>query len=110
MRLRGRNAAGWPQGLTPCPTCGEPRGECLDPSPLFEDLVVTVYCRCAARNRCAGCDQLLHERKLNGNYYDPKDDAVWHVGAIAALFHRCPNATLIKAPPRGRRAGKRRVV
>jgi hypothetical protein len=59
---------------------------------------MTVHCRCSARNRCAGCGRLFHPRKLNANYYDPADDVVWHVGAVAALGHRCGGAARIDRP------------
>jgi hypothetical protein len=89
LRLGGRNSRGWPRGLTRCPTCGEPRGECLDPAPQFQGKRMRVDCRCAAQNRCAGCGHRLSSRKLNANYYDPADDTIWHVPGFAAFAHTC---------------------
>jgi hypothetical protein len=51
---------------------------------------MTVHCRCANDNRCAACDRLLYEHKLNANYYNPRDGQIWHVPGFSGLGHRCP--------------------
>ena len=102
-RLAGTGPEGVPRGLERCPTCREWRGTCLDPSPRFFGKVMTVYCRCANDNRCAACRQLLYERKLNANYYNPRDRQIWHVPGFCGLSHRCP--LTLPSPPSGQRAG-----
>src|SRR6266851_5043428 len=77
-------------GLERCPTCGEWRGRCLDPSPTFVGKVMTVHCGCQNDNRCAACGGFLYERKLNANYYQPRDGRIWHVPGFCAFRHRCP--------------------
>ena len=89
-RLTGTGPAGVPRGLECCPTCREWRGSCLDPSPRFFGKVMTVHCRCANDNRCAACGQLLYERKLNANFYNPRDGQIWHVPGFCCESHRCP--------------------
>jgi len=89
-RLAGAGPDGVPRGLERCPACGEWRGTCLDPSPRFAGQVMTVHCRCANDNRCAACGRLLYERKLNANYYNPRDGRIWHVPGFSGLGHRCP--------------------
>jgi hypothetical protein len=91
-RLAGAGPDGVPRGLERCPACGEWRGTCLDPSPRFAGQVMTVHCRCANDNRCAACGLLLYERKLNANYYNPRDGRIWHVPGFSGLGHRCPGA------------------
>ena len=90
-RLAGAGPDDAPRGLERCATCGEWRGQCLDPSPELFLRVMTVYCRCANDNRCAACGLLLYKRKLNANYYDPRDGKVWHVPGIDGLGHECPD-------------------
>lgn len=89
-RLAGAGPEGVPRGLDRCPTCGDWRGRCLDPSPQFLGMVMPVHCRCANDSRCAACGQLLHDRKLNANYYEPADGSIWHVPGFSAFGHRCP--------------------
>ena len=89
-RLAGAGPEGRPRGLERCPTCGEWRGRCLDPSPTFVCKVMTVHCGCQNDNRCAACGGFLYERKLNANYYDPRDGRIWHVPGFRAFRHRCP--------------------
>lgn len=89
LNLRGRQVNGAPIGLTKCPNCGEWRGQCLDPSPIFKDLIMEVHCLCDNKNRCAACGELLAERKLNGNRYSPTDDGIWHWPGFMAFSHRC---------------------
>lgn len=89
LNLRGRQANGAPIGLTKCPNCGDWRGQCLDPAPEFEGLIMEVHCFCDNRNRCAACGELLAERKLNGNNYEPTDDGIWHWPGFKAFSHRC---------------------
>ena len=91
-RLAGAGTNDVPRGLECCPTCGEWRGRCLDPSPEFFFKVMTVHCRCANDNRCAACGLLLYKRKLNANYYDPRDGKIWHVPGFDGLGHQCPSA------------------
>jgi hypothetical protein len=87
--LAGAGPEGMPRGLERCLACGEWRGSCLDPSPEFFCKVMTVHCRCANENRCAACKQFLYERKLNANYYNPRDRQIWHVPGFSGLRHRC---------------------
>jgi hypothetical protein len=89
-RLTGAGADGVPHSLERCRTCGEWHGSCLDPSPHFFAKVMIVECRCANENRCAACGDLLYERKLNANYYEPGDGQIWHVPGFSGLDHRCP--------------------
>jgi hypothetical protein len=89
-RLAGTGPEGRPRGLERCPTCGEWRGRCLDPSPTYVCKVMTVHCGCQNDNRCAACGGFLYERKLNANYYEPRDGQIWHVPGFSAFRHRCP--------------------
>jgi hypothetical protein len=98
-RLAGAGPDGVPRGLERCPACGEWRGTCLDPSPRFAGQVMTVHCRCANDNRCAACGGLLYERKLNANYYNPRDGQIWHVPGFCAGGHRCPSPPAAGALP-----------
>jgi hypothetical protein len=87
--LRGNQENGVPKGLVPCPRCGEWRGTCLDLIPDFGESIVRVNCLCQNDNRCANCGDLLYERKLNANYYDPKDGRIWHVAGFCGFGHIC---------------------
>jgi len=87
--LAGFQGDGVPKGLNKCPTCGEWRGTCLDPNPQFKGKVMEVHCVCENDNRCAWCGELLYVRKLNANYYDPKNHQIWHVPGFSALNHSC---------------------
>ncbi|MGH7389679.1 MAG: hypothetical protein ACREM3_09520 [Candidatus Rokuibacteriota bacterium] len=89
VRLAGTQSTGVPRGLDRCARCGEWQGRCLDPSPQFAGLVMDVHCRCANDNRCAACGALLHDRKLNANYYDEADGHIWHVPGFSAFGHTC---------------------
>ena len=118
-RLNGTWAGGVPRRLFQCDLCGEWRGECLDPKPVYlgkitrgvrtsdgqeigtvecdPDLirfgsVVWVHCRCQNDNLCASCGQPLAAWKLNANYYRRADGRVIHVPAFGALAHQCPNS------------------
>ena len=90
--LFGRQAEGVPAGLRRCAECGDWRGECLDPElgeAYGEDFVVPVRCRCENWNRCARCHRPFEGRRLNSNYYDPRDGNIWFVSGMHALDHRC---------------------
>jgi hypothetical protein len=87
--LTGRQPNGVPLGLKRCPRCSEWRGECIDPNPLIDGLVVRVHCLCENHNLCARCRERLCERKVNANYYCEQDGTVWHVPGFCALKHRC---------------------
>lgn len=89
VMLAGTQATGVPRGLTRCGDCGEWRGRCLDPSPRFAGHVMEVLCRCANDNRCGACGRLLHDRKLNANYYDEADGQIWHTPGFSGLGHVC---------------------
>lgn len=91
-QLRAFNDDGSPRGLTACDTCGEHRGRCLDPLRPLTAMVLPVYCRCENVNRCARCGNLLHARRLDGNYYRPQDGLLIYVPGIAAARHQCPTA------------------
>lgn len=88
-RLDGTHPDGTPRGLTRCMTCGDWKGVCLDPSEHFAGQVMTVHCYCDNDNRCARCHQLLYERRLNANYYDPIERRIWHIPGFRGLAHRC---------------------
>ena len=105
MRLAGVGPEGLPRGLECCSGCDEWRGICLDQSAEFFCMVMTVHCRCQTDNRCAACGQQLYHRKLNANYYDPRDGKIWHVPGFSGLSHQCPTppaATVNDIPPRAR--------
>ena len=87
--LNGFQEDGIPVGLSQCPICGDWSGECLDPNPNFEGLVMRVHCLCENNNRCAACGELLAERKLNGNHYDTADGEIWHWPGFIAFRHHC---------------------
>jgi len=88
-KLRGFQENGVRRGLTRCSQCGEWRGVCLDSILDFGELIVEVSCVCQNDNRCAGCGHLLSERKLNSNYYDPKDGGIWHFPGFMCFHHAC---------------------
>jgi hypothetical protein len=87
--LEGTGADGVPRGLTRCDRCGEWYGRCLDPSPEFAHQVMDVHCRCANDNRCAACGGVLYGRRLNANYYNPRDGRLWHLPGFSGFSHRC---------------------
>ena len=87
--LAGLNDDGSPRGLTPCESCSDWRGVCLDPGETFRDQVMTVHCRCENHNRCARCGETLFGRRLNANFYDRGDGMIWHVPGFSGLSHRC---------------------
>lgn len=91
-QLQGFNDDGSPRGLTRCATCGDHHGRCLDP--LRKDIarVLSVYCRCQNINRCARCGHVLHERRLEGNYYRPEDRLLMFVPGVCARRHVCPGS------------------
>lgn len=88
-RLLGFQPDGTPRGLQQCGRCGDWAGVCLDSGEVFAGQVMTVHCRCENHNRCAGCGGLLYERRLNANYYNPKDRKIWHVPGFCSFEHRC---------------------
>ena len=90
--LFGRQVNGVPAGLRQCADCGDWKGECLDPvlrESYDVDFVVGVWCRCENWNRCARCHQTFEGRRLNSNYFDPRDGNIWFVPGVSALEHRC---------------------
>lgn len=89
-RLSGTRRDGTPRGLRRCVTCGDWKGTCLNTLAPFAGQVMTVHCTCENHNRCVRCGELLFERRLNANYYDPKDQPIWHVPGFCGLGHRCP--------------------
>jgi hypothetical protein len=102
-RLQGYLPDGTPRGLSRCETCGDWKGECLDPSEQFTGQVMTVHCCCENRNRCARCNTRLFERRLNANYYDPADRSIWHVPGFCGLDHQCSADNEHRVPNIGRR-------
>jgi hypothetical protein len=96
-RLAGIGPDGRLRGLERCATCGEWRGRCLDPAANFFCQVMVVHCRCQNDNRCAACGNLLSDRKLNANYYDPADGQIWHVPGFSGIDHRCPATPAAKS-------------
>ncbi|MBA3295876.1 MAG: hypothetical protein H0U19_02995 [Acidobacteria bacterium] len=93
-RLNGTQAEGLPRGLAKCGQCGDWRGECLDADPTFAGIVMPVHCRCQNHNACARCGGRLYERRLNANFYDPRDRGIWHVPGLA-IDHKC--RTMVRA-------------
>ncbi len=89
LGLSGRQQGRVPKGLTRCPECQEWRGECLDPNPNFEGMVVPASCICENDNLCARCLEPLYHRRLSANYFDETDGQIWHVPGFSALSHRC---------------------
>jgi hypothetical protein len=87
--LAGVLPDGTPRGLSRCLNCGDWKGVCLDPSEQFAGQVMTVHCYCDNKNRCARCGEPLYERRLNANYYSPRDRTIWHVPGFCGLTHRC---------------------
>ena len=90
QKLAGTQANGLPVGLVRCSDCGQWKGECLDPNPVFEGKVMTVHCRCDNKNYCAGCGRSLYTYKLNANYFNETDGQIWHVPGFCAFEHKCP--------------------
>ena len=91
--LSGTTEDGVPKGLALCPTCLCFKGLCLDPSERFRGMIMRVYCRCDNWNRCARCGQPLAQWRLNANYYDPKDNTIWHVPGFSGLSHTCQDVS-----------------
>lgn len=89
QRLEGTESDGTPRGLSRCVNCRHWKGVCLDPSKQCAGQVMPVHCYCDNHNRCARCDQRLYARRLNANYYDPRDGCIWHVPGFCGLRHRC---------------------
>lgn len=89
--LSGLEADGLPRGVQQCQRCHDWRGECLDSNDEFRGLVMTVHCLCANHNRCARCGAQLYTRRLNANFYDPRDGGIWHVPGFCGLSHKCPS-------------------
>ena len=90
--LFGRQRGGAPAGLRQCADCGDWKGECLDPvlrESYEEEFLVTVRCRCENWNRCARCHGTLEGRRLNSNYFEPRDGNIWFVPGTRGLEHRC---------------------
>lgn len=87
--LAHRQPGGVPVGLNRCATCGEWRGECLDPSPEFPGIVMPVRCRCENETLCALCGRPFWDRRVNANFYSEADDQIWHVPGIKAFEHVC---------------------
>jgi hypothetical protein len=96
-RLEGWLPDGTPRGLRRCETCDDWTGVCLDPSPQFAGMIMAVSCFCDNRNRCARCAARLYERRLNANYYNPRDRTIWHVPGFSGLRHRCSPQSLCMA-------------
>lgn len=90
--LAGETGEGMPRGLERCPECGEWRGQCLDPRGAGELLVLPVCCVCENDNECAGCGELLFERRLQCNWYDEEAGELLYVPGFHALDHACGEA------------------
>jgi hypothetical protein len=88
--LSGATIGGIPKGLSKCNVCLEWKGDCLDPSSMFRDRIMSVSCRCENTNACARCLQPLADRKLNGNYWEDVTNRIIHVPGFASLGHICP--------------------
>lgn len=87
--------SGVPYGLNLCKKCGDYRGVCLDPSSNFQGQLMTVSCLCENKNKCGRCHELLFERKLNANFYDPSDNNIWHVPAFSGFSHICKTVQVV---------------
>jgi hypothetical protein len=90
--LDGLQPDGVPVGLERCDTCGDWRGECLDPSPQFAGMVMTVCCGCGNDTLCARCGHPLADRRVNANYFD--GSSIWHVPGFKAFTHKCSVFTI----------------
>lgn len=99
-RLKGVLADGTPRGLKRCKKCGDWKGVCLDPSPEFAGQVMTVHCFCDNHNRCARCQAQLADRRLNANFYDADERAIYHVPGFCGLNHRCTSILKSRAQVR----------
>ncbi len=97
LMFQGIGENSTPRGLRRCPRCGFYRGNCLDPSPLFDGLMMKVHCLCENNNKCARCGEPLYKFRLNSNYYDEKDNNIWYVPGFAGLSHVCPDLKPEKA-------------
>lgn len=97
VRLTGRGDGGVPGDLPPglhrCEACGRARGEALARAGgVRGDLtphVVDVHCRCANRNRCAGCGEPLAGERLSAWHWDDERAGAWYLAAYCCLSHRC---------------------
>lgn len=78
-----------PVGLELCETCGQYRGECLDPSPHFAGTIATVHCDCENDNLCAFCEKPLADSRLGANIFNTEDGHIWHLPGFAAFGHVC---------------------
>ncbi|MCC6486398.1 MAG: hypothetical protein IT364_02780 [Candidatus Hydrogenedentes bacterium] len=107
VRLAGKQPGGIPVGLTRCGTCGQWRGECLDPNPDLPLRVVTVHCRCQNDTLCASCGKPLREERVNGNSYSERDGHVWHLPGFCAFEHECPKKEQPRSAPIPRPAPRR---
>ena len=88
----GLQENGVPKGLARCDSCQEWKGQCLDPSPNFQGMIMQVHCLCENDNVCARCGHTLYARKLNANLYDESDGQIWHVPGFCAFSHNCPDS------------------
>jgi len=82
QRLSGTQDGGIPKGLSRCSICGEWKGECLDPEPQWEGLVMTRHCVCD-QNLCRRCGLPVYKRRLGASYYDETDGRIWFVPSFA---------------------------
>jgi len=92
-RLAGQQDGGIPRGLAQCSTCGEWRGECLDPNPRWTGLVMRVRCQCENDSRCARCRASFSDRKVDANYYEASNNSIMHVPGFVSLSHVCVAVT-----------------
>jgi hypothetical protein len=72
-----------------CSRCGALRGDL--PAAQTNGRPHRVECRCANRNRCAGCLTPLAAWRLGSFYFDEAADRVAYLSPLAALGHRCPD-------------------
>ena len=99
LELFAGSTAGIPTGLSRCTVCAEWKGRCLDPSPKWHGLLMSVVCRCENTNRCARCFQPVYARKLNANYFRESDGEIWHVSGSICDRHRgrCGRQIIVRA-------------
>jgi len=89
--LSGTGSSGVPKGLVECPNCGGLKGECLGTVEHYKKSILPVHCQCDNNNRCARCGNVLYERKLSSNYFEPSDGRIWYVPGFCCFDHVCPD-------------------
>lgn len=76
-----------PRGLEKCSDCGGYQGNCVDPNPLNDNLVIFVICSCQ-HAFCSRCGTKLELQPIS-NYYDEQDGNIWHVPWFGGKCYKC---------------------